>query len=639
MTRRSRPFGGLVPLKLVPIAAVTCCYLMVNFVYGLYPRSLNGVRGVWSFWLIAGAASLWPLLTPGPPVRLFFASWATVGLFLWLVPIWSGHGDWPPDLGSLFFMVLAGGVASGLAAKAPTEGHVADGRAKEGLVKEGHRRVVALILLVALAASVVWSWPPARASTHVRAPMTTPADHGPALLWKETLWTDVWTKLLPMLHRPRAARPFVAMLGPDRVLVAPSVERAELREARTGKILTTLDLALPGSAGARAGAGSANLPLRFSPAHLAAEIWRRARVQGDLCALDAPNAVGVLSLSSGKPAFWLEGLDPRDSLLLPDGMVALVGREMRRYDIKGQVVWSLTLPAGPTDRPEPARFSYAPGYHGGPVHLASLPRGGGPAEGGIPTPDGDAPAFAGLSTGGVVVADGAGHKLWEIKSDLFFVALTASPQHPLVYAAGYTPEGRSAVAAYAGGKELWRRILPQGTHAFDWAALPSGLVVVHSRSVDAAGNSPPAQGQSEARRVNLLEFLDPETGVTRWSLEGPSPIIGDLWPLEADGGQDLLVVSSESAERVSAADGKVLWRHATQDGRPTLEYYLEPVYAGSQLLIPGSSLMHGVDPRNGRLLWVYSLPGAWLSASAENDVVVLGSSRQIAAFQVGAGTR
>ena len=311
MTRNdcTKPLGLVNRLWTVPLFIFVVIHLIVNFLYGLYPRPLNGMRLVFAFWMILGASLsglLW-LRPERPWTHRFTISLAVLSVAAYLMPVWSGLGCWVEDCTYLAAMMACGAAASAVAASwLPLRLPGLSGKQAGTLL---------LIEMLALMATVAWVWPAQMFSPEI----VVNAGRGtePTIVWSRTEWTDIVSKLVPARLRGERAQPTIVAAGPDVFLVLKEPQTVEIREASSGSLLKTMTLTLPPALRSR---------------RLGNErVWRAITVEGDLCAFESYDFATIGSLSAGREMFFIENLRPGGILLLPDGAT---GRYLR---VGGQV--------------------------------------------------------------------------------------------------------------------------------------------------------------------------------------------------------------------------------------------------------------------------------------------------------------
>ncbi len=576
-------------LHLVPPLALAGLYLLVNFVYRLVPRSLDGVRGVLQVSVIAAAVAMWPLLVPrAAKARLLAASVATLAAALWLVPVWAGHGCWSPDLASLFLMFV-----SGLGASVSAVWLLPPGLNR---LAPRWSSIIAAALIMALIGTFIWVWPRGTnlALSMAHAPKSAGSDPAPRVVWSLTRWSDVLRRLAPSMVRQTEPQPLVTSVGPGRVLVMNSAAQGDIWDVTKGSLLGTVSPQPPAGL--------------YRPT--AASAWRRIAVAGDLCAFESGNWTSVVSLATGKAVVDLEAVPVGSLVLAPDGPTALEGQTLTRYDAQGRPLWTIAL-TPPVSQPDPtgsAPLAYGPDYADGPVRLAPV------AEG-----------YACLLSDSLTVIAEGGRVVsrYGFGQSLILRTMTVSPAGRVVYVAAFTADGHPVILALSSNGRFWRKDLKLGTNSFDWLALPSGLVLSYSWSEDAAGNSPPAPDVASERR-DVLELLDARTGSVRWSRPSPASLLTAFRELDGD----LLAVTFEDARRLSVVDGREVWRIEV----PGVDSYQPPVRTGGLLILPGRPI-RALAPDTGRVVWTQAPPGSSLRIAGDADYLYVVTSRGIAVMK------
>lgn len=502
---------------------------------------------------------------------------------MWLVPVWTGHGCWSPDLFSLFTMLIAGGLASGAAAWAmPRVATLPAGRVVMGMSA----------VLVAFALTLAWAWPWVRVPRGL-VPGTSgaAAPDQPAVAWHETFWGDVFAKLAPLMVREYPVQPVATGAGGGRALLLVRPFEGQLRDMATGKTLTTIQLPPESFQG------------HFQPT--AASLWGKISVVGDLAAFEAGNCAVLVSLATGQTIVGVEDAAANSTLVSKDGAVILSGPALTRYGPDGKATWSVPAPRLDPDRPMRNEVvgTYLPDYHFGSVHLVSV-------AGGY--------AFITVDSVSWVTNDGRLLTTARTGNDLILRTTAASPSGDVVYVNAVTFEGRPLIIAYDNlGHELWRRPLRPGVFSLDWVALPSGLAIDYEWAEDAAGNSPPPPGVDGTRK-SALELLSPADGRPVWSVPGYPTLVCEFYELGGD-----ILAASKDVRRISAADGTEKWRTAET---PQLEYYREPLRVAGTLVFPGFPV-RALDPTSGAILWTFNPVGGSPALAGSDDSVLIATSR------------
>lgn len=575
-------------LRYMPLISLAVCYLLFNFVYGLYPQDINKVRLPLAAWVIAGATALWPLLTPGAISSggLFVISVATVGAALYLVPVWTGHGCWSPDLMSLAGMVLIGVLGAAFATR----------WLRAAVADLDSRRAgrTALVLTIALAVTVCWAWPPGVFGSRVMpAAGHRPGEKAPAVLWRTTTWSDVLSKLLPMIGRPGPVTPRLAVTAGGRLLVLASVQEALLRDAGTGKAFSALKLvSAPGGAGR-------------SPDY----VYQEIQTSGSLLALAGPGWMDLYDLATSSFLCRIADVWQGQALLTEDGLVAVHGYDqgkLRGYDPQGSVRWETDLvprSAAPADQPIEV---HGPDPHGTRVQVVGTGTG-----------------FIAAGGGGLVAAGADGARLWELPLNLRLPSLLRSPEGNVVYVAGI---GQTAdhggvapvvvAVSAARGTELWRETLPESTVTYHWAALHGGLVLSHETVERAPGADPytvPLQRRGSTR------LLDAGTGNEVWAIPEKGSLLSGFYVV----GGDVLVLAEQTVRRYRGETGELEW---VTDLDTLVGYHVRPLNVGTAVVVETRGY-EALDAATGERLWRYWPSGSGWSAATDGERLFVGSSR------------
>lgn len=570
-------------LRSLPLIVLGASYLLVNFVYGLYPQDPNRVRLPLTVWVVGGAAALWPVVwsRTASGFGLWVASMATVGAALYLVPVWAGHGCWSPDLtflgGTLFLGLFA--CAAAVARLRPALAALAPQRAGR----------IALAVTVALALTVAWALPPLGAGLAGRA-----GTGQVEVIWHRTSWPDVALNLLPALGRPDPVRPRLAVVSGGRLLDLTNPSEALVRDPATGRILSSVSLP---------GAPAGNTP---------ASVYREIRSAGSLLALAGLGRASIYDLDTGDLLFQLPDADPGGLLLEDDLVFTVVGQEtaaVQAYSPEGEELWERRLSASTAPLPEGQIDVYGPKPSD--AYRRRILRIG---EGAVA-----------VSQGELLAVNRDGGRLWAVPLNLLMPAVLGSNDGAVVFVAGLARIGEDpgpvptvvAVSA-AGGEVLWREELPRTTFCYHWAALPQGLVIAHEtveRDGASDADTQPAVRGGEAR------LLDAFSGRVLWSIPRRGELVSGFYAL----GGELIVLEGTRVESYSGTSGELNW-YADLDG--PVEYHDAPLRAGRALIVSARGYV-ALDASSGEPLWAYHPAGSGWTATTDGERVFFRSSRGI----------
>ncbi|MDI6824144.1 MAG: PQQ-binding-like beta-propeller repeat protein [Bacillota bacterium] len=567
-------------------AVLLACFVVTQALFRLPGAGLTAGRWLLTPHMLVAATVLWPVLLAREPTtaaqiaRASGLSVLTVMACVLAIPLWAGHGCWAPDLHSFILMSLAG---AGLSLALPP---LVAQRMRN--LSERQRGAAVLIFLASFTIGVTVSLLSGRAAVPVR-----PAGQ-PRPVWSRTPWPAVWAHLAPRPWSRVSFAPADLAVEGDTVLFLPLPGRAEVLDARDGRLLWTAHLDLG--------------PNRLR-SDTARNVWERPVVSSGHVLLKprGGSTCQILDLQD-RTVHGVDLPDAWEVIACPgEGFYVLTSRDLRRVDAHGQLMWA----SHPRSPEPPAGTSGAQEFVEFRVNEFSPP---GMSPWLTATPHG----IAALQPECLYVCDAeTGAIRWQTFARGRFAGMLVAPTLDTIYVAEAGSEGRYLTAWGLDGDTLWTRRLPDDCLGVEWAATPHGLAV----AVLTQARGP-------------IHHLGPD-GSPAYSIPVPA---GERYGLRYY--RDVLLLTSYS--RISAyraGDGSFLWE-VHQPGVSSLPAGFHEhenwVLTGDTLLVRYGTGIVACSLYTGSISWQYNPPGYAYDVSVAGDMAYVTSSRGIFAVPLSA---
>lgn len=548
--------------------------LFIAFVVVQFALRGQDERLDWARWLlgppvIISAVAMGPILSCRKRITWqnalsgFLLSLVFLGLALYFIPLWAGHGCWAPDLATLFIYLLTGIILAVITA-------VALGRRDESRLLAFARRASATFLLISIIATgLVFAVP-----GPVRFPP--PTDTKPSIVWKFTPWEAYWIRWAPRLGWAYATgasyAPAPIGLGPDLLAFIGRANRLDILDPTTGARKLSI--------------GGLPVQMPGGPAATAANEWQRPLVGGghillpkdslttilvdlqsrSLRPIDLPERLQVVAMATaGERGFYV---------LRADG-VDLMGWD-------GKLIWSFRPPAQAPPR-EGNLLEIRPySTRMNPWQLATCGQ-----------------SLIGVQPEALYSLDPeTGRSKWVRFPQGKFSGILVSPDGKTVYAADAWSGGRQIRAYTSAGELLWTYPLPAGCQQLEWQVFDSGLAL--------------APDPATSNEVSIVDQGGKPKGSITVKKSG-----SNYYSLAAASGV-LLVATTDMVSAYDPATGELLWTLESEGQRKGSYWYGYKFdqrgiteYQGL-VIIPDYRGVGAYHPRTGKPQWFFPIPTLYL---------------------------